>query len=62
MNRYTANVKWTLRREVREAEKWVRVGNWGDAADAKRIVLEAIERYDADKAVQPTDAGLRASA
>ncbi|MAO96426.1 MAG: inorganic pyrophosphatase, partial [Citromicrobium sp.] len=27
-----------------EAEKWVRVGEWGDAAEAKRIVLEAIER------------------
>src|SRR5690606_27538225 len=27
-----------------EAEKWVRVGQWGDAADARRIVLEAIER------------------
>jgi inorganic pyrophosphatase len=27
-----------------EAEKWVRVGHWGDAADARRIVLEAIER------------------
>jgi inorganic pyrophosphatase len=27
-----------------EADKWVRVGKWGDAAEAKRIVLEAIER------------------
>ena len=27
-----------------EAEKWVRVGKWGDAEDAKRIVTEAIER------------------
>jgi ketol-acid reductoisomerase len=27
-----------------EPEKWVRVGKWGDAADAQRIVLESIER------------------
>ena len=27
-----------------EAEKWVRIGEWGDAAEAKQIVLEAIER------------------
>jgi inorganic pyrophosphatase len=27
-----------------EADKWVRVGHWGDAADARRIVLEAIDR------------------
>jgi inorganic pyrophosphatase len=27
-----------------EAEKWVRVGHWGNAEDAKRIVTEAIER------------------
>ena len=27
-----------------ESEKWVRIGNWGDADDARRIVLEAIER------------------
>jgi inorganic pyrophosphatase len=27
-----------------EAEKWVRVGQWGDAAEARRIVAEAIER------------------
>ena len=33
-----------------EAEKWVRVGKWGNAAEARRIVLEAIERYEADKA------------
>ncbi len=26
-----------------EAEKWVRVGKWGDAEEAKRIVLESIE-------------------
>ncbi|MDF8333289.1 inorganic diphosphatase [Novosphingobium cyanobacteriorum] len=32
-----------------EKEKWVRVGKWGGAEDAKRITLEAIERYEADK-------------
>lgn len=32
-----------------EAEKWVRVGTWGDAAEAQRITLEAIERYQAGK-------------
>ena len=32
-----------------EAEKWVRVGHWGNAADARRIVLEAIDRYHAEK-------------
>ena len=30
-----------------EAEKWVRVGNWGDAEDARRVLLEAIERAKA---------------
>ena len=28
-----------------EAEKWVRIGKWGDAEDAKRVVVECIERY-----------------
>ena len=28
-----------------EKKKWVRVGPWGGADDAKRIVLEAISRY-----------------
>jgi len=32
-----------------EKQKWVRVGKWGGAEDAKRITLEAIERYEADK-------------
>ena len=30
-----------------ETEKWVRVGKWGDAAEARKITLEAIERYQA---------------
>ena len=33
-----------------EDEKWVRVGEWGDAAEARRIVLEAIERAQAGEA------------
>jgi inorganic pyrophosphatase len=33
-----------------EKEKWVRVGKWGGAEDAKQIILEAIDRYQADKA------------
>ncbi|HEX5537404.1 MAG TPA: inorganic diphosphatase, partial [Sphingobium sp.] len=34
-----------------EKEKWVRVGTWGNAAEARRITLEAIDRYrDSKKA------------
>nr|WP_089219561.1 inorganic diphosphatase [Sphingomonas laterariae] len=33
-----------------ESNKWVRIGAWGDAAEAKQIILEAIEAYKADKA------------
>ena len=33
-----------------ESEKWVRIGNWGDAEDAKRIVREAIIRAEQQKA------------
>jgi inorganic pyrophosphatase len=29
-----------------EKKKWVRVGVWGGAAEARQIVLEAIERYE----------------
>ncbi len=32
-----------------EAEKWVRVGTWGGAAEARQIVMEAIERYKTAK-------------
>ena len=32
-----------------EKDKWVRVGKWGNADEARRITLEAIERYEADK-------------
>ena len=27
-----------------EKEKWVRIGQWGDAAEARRVVIEAVER------------------
>jgi inorganic pyrophosphatase len=30
--------------------KWVRVGDWGDAAAARQIVIEAIERAKQAKA------------
>src|SRR3569623_133420 len=33
-----------------ESEKWVRIGSWGDAEEARRIVLEAIEAAKAAKA------------
>jgi inorganic pyrophosphatase len=33
-----------------EDEKWVRVGIWGGAAEAKRVTVEAIERAKAAKA------------
>jgi inorganic pyrophosphatase len=33
-----------------EAEKWVRVGTWGDADEARRITLEAIQREKDAKA------------
>ena len=33
-----------------EAEKWVRVGKWGTAEDARQIVLESITRAQQQKA------------
>jgi inorganic pyrophosphatase len=27
-----------------ESEKWVRIGEWGDAEEARRIVMESIDR------------------
>ncbi len=33
-----------------EAEKWVRIGNWGGVEEAHQVTLEAIERYNAEKA------------
>ena len=32
-----------------EAEKWVRIGTWGDADEARRVILEAIDREKASK-------------
>ena len=32
-----------------EKGKWVKVQGWGDAEEAKRLVLEAVERYKAAK-------------
>ncbi|TBW40072.1 inorganic diphosphatase [Siculibacillus lacustris] len=32
-----------------EPGKWVKIINWGDDDDARRLILEAIARYDADK-------------
>jgi len=33
-----------------EAEKWVRIGKWGDAAEARQVIVEAIERAKTGKA------------
>jgi inorganic pyrophosphatase len=32
-----------------EKTKWVRIGTWGGAEDAKQITLEAIQRYKDSK-------------
>ena len=32
-----------------ESEKWVRIGQWGDAAKARQVLLEAIELYQSKK-------------
>jgi inorganic pyrophosphatase len=32
-----------------EANKWVKVAGWGDAAEARQIINEAIERYGASQ-------------
>jgi inorganic pyrophosphatase len=32
-----------------EPDKWVRVGRWGDAAEAKRVLVEAIDRVKATR-------------
>jgi inorganic pyrophosphatase len=32
-----------------EAEKWVRIGKWGNAEEARRIIIEAIERAQSVK-------------
>ena len=33
-----------------EPDKWVRVGRWGDAAEAKRVLVEAIDRVKSSAA------------
>ena len=33
-----------------EAEKWVRIGKWGNAEEAKAILLESIDRAKRQKA------------
>ena len=33
-----------------EPDKWVRVGRWGDAEEAKRVLVEAIDRVKASAA------------
>jgi inorganic pyrophosphatase len=33
-----------------EPKKWVRVGKWGDADEARRVVMESIAAYEATKA------------
>jgi inorganic pyrophosphatase len=40
-----------------EKTKWVRIGNWGDAEEAKRIIVEAIEAAERKKAETGTDQG-----
>jgi inorganic pyrophosphatase len=35
-----------------ESEKWVRVGHWGNAEDAKRVLLEAIDRAQSHAKVE----------
>ena len=42
-----------------EPKKWVRMGSWGDAEDARRVVVEAIELAAKKKAEQGTDAGVK---
>ena len=44
-----------------EAKKWVRVGEWGDATEARRIIVEAIEAAKAQKAALGTDQGVSQS-
>ena len=33
-----------------EAEKWVRIGKWGDAEAARKVVLDSIEMAKAEEA------------
>ena len=40
-----------------ESEKWVRIGQWGDAEEAKRIVIEAIAAAKAAKKAKKAKKG-----
>jgi inorganic pyrophosphatase len=42
-----------------EKKKWVRIGNWGDTAEAKQIIVEAIEFAKKKKAETGDDAGVK---
>jgi hypothetical protein len=39
-----------------EEGKWAKVTGWGDKAEAQRILMEAIDRYAADKDAAETPA------
>jgi len=41
-----------------EPSKWVRIGSWGDADEARRIIIEAIELAEKAKAEKGSDAGV----
>ncbi|WP_174273421.1 inorganic diphosphatase [Sphingomonas bacterium] len=42
-----------------EKTKWVRIGEWGDTAEAHRIIIEAIEAAEQKKAETGDDAGVK---
>ena len=43
-----------------EKQKWVRIGTWGDAEEARKVIVEAIELAARKKAETGTDAGAKA--
>jgi len=43
-----------------EKQKWVRIGTWGDADEARQVIVEAIELAKKKKAETGTDAGTKA--
>jgi inorganic pyrophosphatase len=43
-----------------EKKKWVRIGTWGDAEEARQVIVEAIELAKKKKAETGTDAGAKA--
>jgi len=42
-----------------EKQKWVRIGTWGDAEEARQIIVEAIELAARKKAETGSDAGAK---